>query len=213
MGLTKQGFETAYAMLSSEFRDEVSAMLAETHRQMLLDDGITDAELISGVKKLIRDRKYAKFPRYAEILEAIRGNPDDAAILALDFVKKAISAVGQYQSVKFPDPRIHWVIESLGGWTYLCTLPLDEWKWLEKDFTKLYKASLGKPLKASEYLVGRFDHENMVSGYITQPERICEVSNPTYESAMKSLPGIPKVPALRSGVSGLIGDLAQKVKQ
>ena len=37
--VTEQGFKTAYAMLASEFKGELTDMQAETHRQMLVDDG------------------------------------------------------------------------------------------------------------------------------------------------------------------------------
>ena len=77
--VTEHGFKTAYAMLASEFKGELTAMQAETHRQMLAEDGITDEELLAGVKAIIKNRKFTNFPRYAELLEAIKGNPDIGA--------------------------------------------------------------------------------------------------------------------------------------
>ena len=112
MGLTQKGFTTAYAMLSSEFKGEVTDMQVETHRQMLIEDGITDEELMSGVKTIIRSRKYANFPKYAELLEAIRGNPDDKAIIALKQAEEAVAEFGSYKSVIFKDKALQATIEA-----------------------------------------------------------------------------------------------------
>ena len=128
MGLTQKGFTSAYAMLSSEFKGELTEMQAETHRQMLIEDGVTDDELLSGVKSIIRNRKFANFPKYAELIEAIKGNPDDEALIALKELEDAMGIFGAYKSVIFKNKLIMACVEGIGGWQRICQMPLDEWK-------------------------------------------------------------------------------------
>lgn len=169
--VTEQGFKTAYAMLSSEFKGELTAMQAETHKQMLIEDGITDEELLSGVKAVIRGRKFANFPRYAELMEAIKGNPDDVAIIALKALEDAIERHGAYKSVIFKDKVIMACVKGMGGWIEVCQIPSDEWKFQKQEFLKLYQAYLrGGKYPLIDYLVGRTEHQNRVSAYLEEAE-------------------------------------------
>ena len=167
MGLTQKGFTTAYAMLSSEFRGELTEMQAETHRQMLIEDGVTDDELLSGVKTIIRSRKYTNFPKYAELIEAIRGNPDDEALIALKELEDAMSIFGAYKSVIFKNKLIMACVEGMGGWQRICQMPLDEWKFQKQEFLKLYRAYM-KSGKAPlvDYLIGIAEKDNRFAGYL-----------------------------------------------
>ena len=169
--MTEQGFKTAYAMLASEFKGELTDMQAETHRQMLVDDGITDEELLAGVKAIIRSRKFTNFPRYAELLEAIKGNPDDVALIALKELEDAMSIYGAYRSVIFKDKVIMACVKGMGGWQAICQMPSDEWKFQKQEFLKLYRAyhRNGKYPEV-DYLVGKSEHQNRIDGYATDAD-------------------------------------------
>ena len=169
--VTAQGFKTAYAMLASEFKGELTDMQAETHRQMLVDDGITDEELLAGVKAIIRSRKFTNFPRYAELLEAIKGNPDDVALIALKELEDAMSIHGAYRSVIFKDKVIMACVKGMGGWQTICQMPSDEWKFQKQEFIKLYRAyhRNGKYPEV-DYLVGKSEHQNRINGYATDAD-------------------------------------------
>ena len=171
MGLTQKGFTTAYAMLSSEFKGELTEMQAETHRQMLIEDGVTDDELLSGVKSIIRNRKFANFPKYAELIEAIKGNPDDEALIALKELEDAMSIHGAYRSVIFKDKVIMACVKGMGGWQAICQVPSDEWKFQKQEFLKLYRAyhRNGKYPEV-DYLVGKSEHQNRIDGYTTDAD-------------------------------------------
>jgi len=171
MGLTQKGFTLAYAMLSSEFKGELTEMQAETHRQMLIEDGITDEELMSGVKTIIRSRKYTNFPKYAELIEAIRGNPDDVAIVALKELEDAMSTHGAYKSVIFKDKIIMACVRGMGGWQAVCQISSDEWKFQKQEFMKLYRAyTRGGKYPQVDYLVGWNEHKNRIDGYIGEAD-------------------------------------------
>ena len=169
--VTEHGFKTAYAMLASEFKGELTDMQAETHRQMLADDGITDEELLAGVKAIIRNRKFANFPRYAELLEAIKGNPDDVALIALKELEDAMSIHGAYRSVIFKDKVIMACVRGMGGWQAICQMPSDEWKFQKQEFLKLYRAyhKSGKYPEV-DYLVGWSEHKNRIDGYVSEAD-------------------------------------------
>lgn len=169
--VTEHGFKTAYAMLASEFKGELTAMQAETHRQMLAEDGITDEELLAGVKAIIRNRKFANFPRYAELLEAIKGNPDDVALIALKELEDAMAIHGAYRSVIFKDKVIMACVRGMGGWQAICQMPSDEWKFQKQEFLKLYRAyhRNGKYPEV-DYLVGLSEHKNRIEGYVSEAD-------------------------------------------
>ena len=167
MGLTQKGFTLAYAMLSSEFKGELTEMQAETHRQMLIEDGVTDDELISGVKSIIRNRKFANFPKYAELIEAIKGNPDDEALIALKELEDAMGIFGAYKSVIFKNKLIMACVEGMGGWQRICQMPLDEWKFKNQEFLKLYRAyTRGGKYPQVDYLIGIAEQKNRFEGYL-----------------------------------------------
>lgn len=203
MGLTKNGFDLAYQLLTNEFGEQFPDAQLKIHQQMLIEDNIEDEQLINGVKFIIRTRKYNKLPKYAEILEACRGgNIDDIALLACNMVKKAAERAGAYKSVVFPDLRVHFVIDALGGWIKLCRSTEEEWIWLQKEFIAMYKAVMNKPINPPEVLIGIEDKENLSSGYIDEPKAIVRLSNDAFESVVKTLPAIPKPN------TSLIGQLA-----
>ena len=220
--VTAQGFKTAYAMLASEFKGELTDMQAETHRQMLVDDGITDEELLAGVKAIIKNRKFTNFPRYAELLEAIKGNPDDVALIALKELEDAMSIHGAYRSVIFKDKVIMACVRGMGGWQGICQVTSDEWKFQKQEFLKLYRAyhRNGKYPEV-DYLVGKNEHQNRIDGYATDADSTKVQLIGYSEQYPKELPAFT-VKALVSkqteaiegkrDINALIGGTIEKIK-
>jgi hypothetical protein len=119
------------------------------------------------VHAVISTNKYPSLPKPAEILEATGMNADEDAegMLAIEKIKQAIREHGPYQSVVFDDPVIHMLIDRHDkGWPGLCELTQDEHKWLFKDWTKLYKAYLRRPVSHSKRLMGVTERDNTPSG-------------------------------------------------
>jgi len=93
------------------------------------------------IAHVIQNRKYTNMPMPAEILEHAQGDPEDAAILAIQKLENAMREVGAYDSVKFDDPVLMVLVSGAeGGWPGLCQMPLDDWKFEKPRLIKAYKA-------------------------------------------------------------------------
>lgn len=128
---------------------------------------LSDDDFKRAVSTVISSKTFNKLPMPGELLSAVNGNPEDAALLALEKVEKAIREIGAYDTVIFDDPVIHAVIEALEGWEKICHMPLDEWKWVRKDFIKLYQAigrNMGGRIVPTK-LIGIHEFQNSQKGY------------------------------------------------
>ena len=105
------------------------------------------------------------FPKPADIIALIEGDPDDRAEQAWTEVLQALKQVGTWKSVRFRDPIINAVIYELGGWIYLGEKTMQELEYLHHQFVKLYRyyARTGKVPKI-EYLAGRTEILNRQAG-------------------------------------------------
>lgn len=101
-------------------------------------------------------------PRPADVVRAIEGGSDDAALIAWAKVDRALRTVGTYASVVFDDPLIHHAIEALGGWVKLGTLTEDDWKFQRQPFVTLYRGARQRPggVEHRAKLVGIAEAEN-----------------------------------------------------
>ena len=149
------------AALAEATGQEAGAFKIKIYAQALADVPVEAIEQAAWT--IIRGRTTASFPKVAEIREALGGKPEDAALLALEKVERAIREIGGYTSVIFDDPVIHRVISAFeGGWIGICEMTHEEWKWARKDFERLYKAfsSQGVSDTTPVKLYGRHDREN-----------------------------------------------------
>ena len=101
------------------------------------------------------------FPKPADIIALIEGDPEDRAEIAWSEVVQALERVGSWKSIKFRDPIINTVIYELGGWMYLGEKTTQELEYLHHQFVKLYRhyAKMGK-VPFVKHLVGRVEALN-----------------------------------------------------
>lgn len=153
----KKQFATVMAGLAEVFSPDKpgpSSMAMEIYFKALQEYAIEDIE--RACLSLVENRVFNGLPKPGEIKEAINGPQQDQAILAWQKVDKAVRDHGQYASVRFvDDPVIHGVIEMMGGWPQFQDCPLDEWKWKQKEFERLYGV-----------LKRRGDHPNYLPGIV-----------------------------------------------
>ena len=165
--LSKEKFYALFSGLCDIVGKEPSKTLFKVYYEVLKH--LTDEEFETAINKLLTSWKFKTLPMPAEILEMVNGNLEDQAILALTKVERAIREIGPYQTVVFDDPIIHAVINAFdGGWTGICSMTLDEWKFAKKDFIKIYKAYASNPDKLPEIpnkLIGLHEHNNALNGY------------------------------------------------
>lgn len=128
----------------------------------------------SAFKHLLMHTKF--FPKPSEFLEILEGNNQDQAMLAWLKVTRAIRRIGTYQSVRFDDPVIHATIQAMGGWVSLGDVLEKDLPWKQREFERIYAAIAGRPNgDHPEYLPGRCEMENVLTGYQDYKSEIIEI--------------------------------------
>ena len=106
------------------------------------------------------------FPKPADIVNLIDGNPEDRAIKAWTEVIQALERVGTWASVKFRDPITMACIEDLGGWIKLGQMTEEELERLSHRFCKLYRHYYRTGVVPEiSHLPGHIEHQNTRNGY------------------------------------------------
>lgn len=140
-----------------------------------LFDGLRGYSL-DDVRRAVADhcRNNRFFPMLADIVARIDGKAEDRAAAAWAMVLKAIGRYGHTDSVRFPHPAVHYAIQQMGGWQYLCeTLTNDSVPFRAKDFAGYYMTgervadwteASGKT-RVPAYLIGAHEANNSRGGY------------------------------------------------
>lgn len=163
--MTSKEFAQPFMLLCEMYNREASQLLMDGYYLVL--ECLTKEEFEIAIKQVLSSRKYSTLPMPADILEAVHGNPDDKAILALKELENAMSEHGAYKSVSFKDNLIATCVENLGGWVTVCQMELKDWEWKKKEFTAFYKALMRNPqnVRQMPYLVGIAEHQNRFRGF------------------------------------------------
>lgn len=172
--LTWETFTSGFAGLAELYSREPTEPLMMIYYHAVRD--LEDPQFKAGITHVVRHRKFSSLPMPAELREAVLGDPDIQAGLALAQVEKVMREVGAYQSVLFEDPVIGAVIQSFdGGWPGICQLHGDEWKFVRKDFLQRYKGLMYRYFDKPQKLAGIIEHQNQAKGFldrISEPVRI-----------------------------------------
>lgn len=109
-------------------------------------------------------------PKPSDIREILEGSEDDRAAAAWAQVIRAMGRWGYWDSVRFPDPAIHYAITQMGGWIRLCaTITDDTEPFRKKDFAGYY--AMGKHTRENipPYLAGQHEAGNRMHGHALPP--------------------------------------------
>lgn len=214
-------FAVCMASLGESVDKIAGKLKVEVYFRALSDFNIEQIE--KAAWEIIETRKYSSFPQVAEIREAIVGNLEDKAILALHELEQAVAKHGFYSTVIFSDKVIHLCVEALGGWETVCNMPQEEWKWSRKEFLKLYQAFTralqeGKQIKIPERLVGFIEQQNEFNGYrdkIPQPVYIAGDGDvtalPNRQGKLKKHGSVSKIADVKDTGTVEIGKLISAV--
>lgn len=193
--LNEQLFTRSMAMLFEMYDRKPSGAIMEGYWLVLQD--MSDQEFTTSIKSILSSRVYASLPKPAEILEYARPDLESIATIAWNDVERAISKAGMYESVTFEDKVVNSVIDSLGGWVFLCSQDMAEIKWIKKEFNKLY-AIQSKRVDHPSHLVGIAERSNGVATVIPMVK------------ASYVIPNVEIVPALNAPESmKLIANIAK----
>lgn len=123
---------------------------------------------LAEVKKALEDhmRHSPYMPKPSDIRERIEGTEEDGAALAWAMVLRAMRRWGYYDSVRFPDPAVHFAIAQMGGWPRLCATLTDETEpFRRKDFAGYYALAKRTRGGAPPYLAGQHEAGNRLHGH------------------------------------------------
>ena len=165
-------FDQNLAVMAETFDKPLSALLIKVYQRALSD--YSDDQIEHAMMTAIMSLKW--FPKPVELIELIEGKSEERAILAWDSVLQAIQRHGTGESVMFEDGRAGKAIELMGGWEQLGRMLIDDLKWKQQEFLRIYRAL---PEMPPVTLHGRFATGNAARGYlehIPEPIRIAAPS-------------------------------------
>ena len=150
-------------------KPRMSDEVAMLHFGALQDYSLEDVR--KGFFAALRNPDSGQFmPRPADVIRELSGSSDTRAAIAWAKVREAICRVGHMPSVAFDDAIIHAVIADMGGWVKLALITNDELPFRERDFLRIYRGYIGRPLgDYPRYLPGMAETENFAKGYVVEP--------------------------------------------
>jgi hypothetical protein len=173
-----------FTLLVSEYGDKLTEQQKAGKKELFKKIiGVYPIDKIKEMTmRMIKNRVYANFPKIAEMVEIIEGNPEVEAETAWLELKEKIFKEGGYQSVTFKNPVIMSVVEdALGGWVKVCDTLSENMKWLKIDFMRYYPIMKERGDHPKE-LTGIFEIENNRMGYnndivkrLEEPEKIGDI--------------------------------------
>jgi len=129
-------FKEFMAGIGIIFDKDISDNIASIYWNIL--EPFPDEDCEKAFNQIIATCKF--FPKPVEFLEILRGRSEDDSTRAWILVDEAMRKHGNYSSLDFGEPKIHRIVEMLGGWDYLGTLTEEDWKSKRKEFESLYQA-------------------------------------------------------------------------
>lgn len=154
-------FKECMAMMCELHDRSASKLLTDLYWKVL--EPYTDEQCEAAFKELIYSSKF--FPKPADFIESIQGTKKNRATEAWLDVLGSVVKIGNYQSVKFADPIIHSVVQTMGGWPELCMMENDQVIWKQREFERLYEVMALRDGKHPDYLPGTHELENFRTGF------------------------------------------------
>jgi hypothetical protein len=169
--VTPKTFEEGIAVLSATHPSlEITGTTLMIWRRLLED--IEDGPFLSAVIRLCREEKQIYPGTNVVALIRERSLGGRSGIVALSVLEEAMRRYGAYKSIIFADPVIHLVVARMGGWPKLCTTEMGEWKFMRRDFERLYDAVVKEPIPENqipESLPGLHEIGNAAGGHADHP--------------------------------------------
>lgn len=168
-----QTFEEGMAVLAATYPSIAMSDKTLIVWKILVDD-LDEKAFMDSILSICRSTRdiYPGTNIVAMIREGVYGTAKDASVIALAEVEKAFRSVGAYSSIAFSDPLIMVAITRMGGWTKLCSISEDEWKFARKDFLRLYEASTREAIDINQVpkaLPGIHEVSNEFNGHGDRP--------------------------------------------
>lgn len=163
----RRRFNEMLGVFFGYYGEELTAPVAELY---WLGLNQFDADVIErSFAKHMQDPKSGQFrPKVADIIrQIVDAAGGDAGLRAWTALVRAMSRVGQYQSIEFEDSVTGSVVEAMGGWPALCRTDEDEWPFVRNEFVRRYEGHLTRgEVPARKRLSGVCEHTNSAQGFL-----------------------------------------------
>lgn len=103
------------------------------------------------------------FPLIHNFLELSGDNGNNAALLSLSVLKKAVSRVGAWRSIVFVDRALAASVDVLGGWIAVCNMTAKDWDINTGRFLEHYKMAKSMNMLGPIYFPGHAELHNGVN--------------------------------------------------
>lgn len=145
--MTKEQFAKLIFALAGNFGTEIQPATLDIWFAMAREDGITYQEMQAAAQKIMRTKAegYGRMPAYAEILEAIRGQPPKVEHRATAEASRIIEHLNTYGATTLPDLSGDPITRRLmtTRWpykTWAAKVAEAKIDWWIKDFVEAYRA-------------------------------------------------------------------------
>ena len=165
-GMTKETLAKGLALICMTFPN--LGMTEETLDvwARLLED-VGEKDFMDAVVDLCRNEKqiYPGTNIVALIRDRVGGDIHARSLEALHVLEQAMHKIGAYKTPNFSDAAITMAVSRLGGWEHLCHMEADEWKFVKKDFERIYRDTMknGIPNEVPQ-LMGTHERMNQIEG-------------------------------------------------
>jgi hypothetical protein len=169
--MTPGAFDEGMAILSASYPSLSMELPTLKVWRKLLDD-LDDNPFLNAVYRLCREEKQLYPGTNIVALIRERAVTASSGIVALTRLEDAMQKVGAYRSVVFDDPLIHLTVDRMGGWPKLCGMGNEEWKFLRREFERIYDAVCREPVLIDQIpkrLCGVIELSNNTSGHGDRP--------------------------------------------
>lgn len=150
----KEQFRLAMAAMAEMYRVDCPPTLQKTY--WIVCQSMSIEQFKTAVAKAMRTLKW--FPKPAELFELCGDSSEDQTSKAWAVLNRAIDDVGGYRSPRFTDGILVATIESLGGWQYVCGMPVKEFEsFFRNRFMETYQSYARSGVSSDRPLVGIHD--------------------------------------------------------
>jgi hypothetical protein len=172
--MTKETLAKGFALICMTFPNLGMTEDALNVWARLLDD-LGDNDFMGAVVHLCRNEKqlYPGTNIVALIRDRVGGDVQARSLEALHVLEQTMHRVGAYKTPEFSDTAITMAVSRLGGWEHLCHMEADEWKFVKKDFERIYRDTIknGIPNEVPQ-LMGTHERMNQIEGNNVETEII-----------------------------------------
>ena len=198
--------------------DEVTAGKARSREALaLMFTGLsayTLDQVRDAVSEHIKASPFAVKP--ADIVRHLEGSAEERAALAWRTFIIALDRYAYYDSVRFPHPAYHYVVQQYGGWRAMSlewhdftTRDLEfraaEWKRLfEVGMRKASWDDEADKVKVPAYLVGHYEHHNRSIGGKTIPAVIEIATGERISQSVLEIGNVGNIVQLSRGQTGTV---------